>query len=56
MYKRYERAAYALKQLPKGISIETYWDWSEAASAARNKYLRGELTAEETLKIIEVSD
>lgn len=56
MYKRYERAAYALKQLPKGISIEMYWDWSEAASAARDQYLRGELTAEEALKIIEVND
>lgn len=56
MYKRYERAAYALKQLPKGISIEKYWDWSEAASAARDKYLRGELTAEEALEIIEVND
>ena len=56
MYKRYERAAYALKQLPKGISIEKYWDWSEAASAARDKYLKGELTAEEALKIIEVND
>ena len=56
MYKRYERAAYALKQLPKGISIEMYWDWSEAASAARDQYLRGELTAEEALKIIEIND
>ena len=56
MYKRYERAADSLKKLSKGISIEKYWDWSEAASVARDKYLRGELTAEEALKIIEVND
>lgn len=56
MYKRYERAADSLKKLSKGISIEEYWHWSEAASAARDKYLKGELTAEEALKIIEVND
>ena len=56
MHKRYERAADSLKKLSKGISIEEYWNWSEAASAARDKYLKGELTAEEALKIIEVND
>ena len=56
MYKRYERAADSLKKLSKGISIEEYWHWSEAASAARDKYLKGELTAEDALKIIEVND
>lgn len=56
MYKRYERATDSLKKLSKGISIEKYWNWSEAASAARDKYLKGELTAEEALKIIEVND
>ena len=56
MHKRYERATDSLKKLSKGISIEKYWEWSEAASAARDKYLKGELMAEEALKIIEVND
>ena len=56
MYKRYERATDSLKKLSKGISIEEYWDWNETASSARDKYLKGELTAEEALKIIEVND
>ncbi|MDO4618805.1 MAG: DUF6076 domain-containing protein [Clostridia bacterium] len=56
MYKRYERAADSLNKLSKGISIEEYWNWNDAATEARDKYLRGELTAEEALKIIEVND
>ena len=56
MYKRYERAYYSLDQLPKGISFEKYLEWREPATEARTKYLKGELTAEEALKIIEVND
>lgn len=56
MYKRYERAYYSLEQLPKGISFEKYLEWREPATEARTKYLKGELTAEEALKIIEVND
>ena len=56
MYKRYERAYYSLDQLPKGISFEKYLEWREPAAEARTKYLKGELTAEEALKIIEVND
>lgn len=56
MYKRYERAYYSLEQLPKGISFENYLKWREPAAEARTKYLKGELTAEEALKIIEVND
>lgn len=46
MHKRYERAADSLKQLPKGISIEKYWSWSDTATEARDKYLKGEITAD----------
>lgn len=56
MYKRYERASWSLEDLPKGISFDEYLDWREAASQARDRYLKGEITAEEALKIIEVND
>lgn len=56
MYKRYERATWTIEELPKGISFDEYLDWREAASVARDKYIKGELTAEEALKIIEVND
>ena len=56
MHKRYERAADSLKPLPKGISIGEYWNWTDTATEARDKYLKGEITAEEALKIIEVND
>lgn len=56
MYKRYERAYDSLDRLPKGISFEEYLDWREPAAVARDKYLKGELTAEEALKIIEVNN
>ena len=45
-----------IEELPKGISFDEYLYWREAASVARNKYIKGELTAEEALKIIEVND
>ncbi len=56
MYKRFERSLGCLYQLPKGLNRWDYYEWNDAATAARNKYLRGELTAEEALKIIEVKD
>lgn len=56
MYKRYERTTWSLEALPKGISFKEYSDWRESASQARDKYIKGELTKEEALKIIEVKD
>ena len=56
MYKRYERTTWTLEALPKGISFKEYSNWREVASHARDKYIRGELTQEEALKIIEVKD
>ena len=56
MYKRYERTTWSLEALPKGISFEEYLNWRAGASQARDKYIKGELTQEEALKIIEVKD
>ena len=41
---------------PKGITYDDFYVWCDAATEARDKYLRGELTAEEALKIIVVND
>ena len=41
---------------PKGITYDDFYVWCDAATEARDKYLRGELTAEEALKIIKVND
>ena len=41
---------------PKGITYDDFYVWNDDATEARDKYLRGELTAEEALKIIEVND
>ena len=56
MYKRYERTTWTLENLPKGISLKEYSNWRESASQARDKYIKGELTKKEALKIIEVTD
>ena len=40
----------------KGITYNDFYDWNKATTEARDKYLHGELTAEEALKIIEVND
>ena len=56
MYKRYERTTWSLEDLPKGISFEEYLNWRESASQTRDKYIKGEMTKEEALKIIEVKD
>lgn len=56
MYKRYERTAWTLEDLPKGISFKEYLNWRECALQARDNYIKGEITKEEALKIIEVKD
>ena len=56
MYKRYERTTWTLEDLPNGISFEEYLNWRESASRARDKYIKGEMTKGEALKIIEVKD
>ena len=55
MYKRYERATDPNKKVSeKDLTYEEYYDWLEKATQARDDYLAGKLTAEETLKIIKV--
>ncbi|MBQ6884933.1 MAG: hypothetical protein IJN56_04260 [Clostridia bacterium] len=56
MYRRYERNDGKIYMSPKGITYDDFYVWNDAATEARDKYLRGELTAEEALKIIEVND
>lgn len=56
MYRRYERNDGKIYMSSKGITYNDFCDWNNAATEARNKYLHGELTAEEALKIIEVND
>lgn len=56
MYRRYERNDGKIYMSPKGITYDDFYVWCDAATEARDKYLRGELTAEEALKIIEIND
>lgn len=56
MYRRYERNDGKIYMSPKGITYDDFYVWNDAATEARDKYLRSELTAEEALKIIEVND
>lgn len=56
MYRRYERNDGKVYMPPKGMTYEDFYVWNDAATTARDQYLRGELTAEEALKIIEVND
>lgn len=53
MYQRYERELNAEHHLPKGISYSDYYEWCEAAAAARDACLKGELSLEEALEIID---
>lgn len=56
MYKRYERKETFGWELPKSLTRKEYNAWSKQAIKVRDKYLIGELSAEEALKIIEVND
>lgn len=55
MYKRYDRATDPNKKASeKDLTYAEYYDWLEKATAARDDYLAGNLTAEEAPKIIKV--
>ena len=56
MYKRYERANESLEPLAHGLSWNEYEQWQKSAREAKDKYVLGEITAEEALEIIEVED
>lgn len=54
MYKRYERTADGKKKpTTKDLSYEEYYTWQERASKARDDYLKGEITEEEAIRIID---
>lgn len=53
MYKRYERAqGINRKQSEKDLTLSELYEWIDAATDARNAFLRGELSEEDALKII----
>ena len=56
MYRRYERNDGKIYMSPKGITYDEFYVWNDAATEARDEYLRGELSEEEALKIIEGND
>lgn len=51
---RLERAQYDKKSSPIDLTREEYYRWLDAATAARERYLSGELSEEEAWKIIHV--
>lgn len=56
MYKRLERAVDAPFQSVRYMDYEMYDTWLRTAQNAKKDYIAGNLTAEETLKRIEVKD
>lgn len=55
MYKRFERAKDKPQHTTeKDLSFSAYYDWLERATEARDRYLRGEISEEEILKILRV--
>ena len=54
LYKRYERAHdLGKKPSPKDLPFEAYYAWLDMATKARDDYLAGTLTSEQTLAVIE---
>ena len=53
MYKRLERSTDSLHLLAKGLTQSGFFEWNDKAVEARDLYLKGELTAEDALAIIE---
>ncbi len=51
---RLERAQYDKKSSPIDLTQEEYYLWQDAATAARDRYLAGELSEQEAWKIIHV--
>jgi len=53
MYKRLERSTDSLHPLAKGLTQSGFFEWNDKAVEARDLYLKGKLTAEDALAIIE---
>ena len=54
--RRYERNDGIVYMSPTGMTYDDFYFRNDAVTAARDQYLRGEITAEETLKIIKGKD
>ena len=52
MYRRYERAKDSPRTLLKGITYDEFYVWLDKATAARDAYLKGDLSGEEAMNII----
>lgn len=55
MYRRRERSGYGKKKTDKDLTFDEYYAWMEKATAAREQFLKGEITEEEALSIINES-
>lgn len=56
LYKRYERSSLQTHELPKSLSVSEFYEWQESATKARNDYLKGLISADEALLVIEVNN
>lgn len=54
LFRRVERADCGKKTSPIDLNYEEYYRWLEAATDARDRFLAGEITEEEALRIIHV--
>ena len=54
MYNRYSRALDKKTPSEKDLTLSEYYEWLNRASAARDQFVKGELSQEEALSIINV--
>ena len=52
MYRRYERTDGIKAESGKDLTYSQYYAWLDAATEARDHFLRGKITEEEALQII----
>ena len=56
MYKRLERTNDFNSNIEKPLSYSDYYSWLDKATEARNKYLQGDITMEQAIRIIKVDE
>lgn len=56
MYKRLERTNDFNSNIEKPLSYSDYYTWLNNATVARNKYLQGDITKEQAIKVIKVDE
>ncbi|MCI7215308.1 MAG: DUF6076 domain-containing protein [Dysosmobacter sp.] len=54
MYNRYSRALDKKAPSEKDLTLSEYYEWLNRATAARDQFVKGELSQEEALSIINV--